>query len=255
MFWSVKPTISEDDVEWQLAAWEWLLDNLGGLSALKAFPSRYPRHADFPKSGLSGHEHVAFMLTYLCGLLGLDVLAYELRRQSEAIDPHLGHLAIVENAPQDPGGTYRTDGNRQVITYHPAIVHDLEQLIAVLVHELCHSILFAIPTRPLDWAENEEFVTDLAVAFFGFGVFGGNQSFQFSQFRDDASGTQGWSTRRLGYLTQNEWGFALALRAALTGDDMAPLQKYASGGLLANVARNRRYLEKNRDRIDQLIRE
>jgi len=253
MFWSPKPTIDVDDVEWQLGAWAWLLDNLGGVSALKTFPSKYPRHADFPRSGLSGREHVAFVLAQICSMLGMDAAAFELHEQEPDIDPNVGHLAVVKNAPQDPAGTYSSDRNRQVITYKPSIVRDLEQLIAVLIHELCHSILFAIPMRPPDWAENEEFVTDLATVFFGFGIFGGNSSFQFAQFRDDASGTQGWSTRRLGYLTQNEWGFALAVRAMLTGEDASPIKQYAGDGLHTNFEKNYKYLSKNRGKLDELF--
>ncbi|WP_267550597.1 hypothetical protein [Rhizobium rhizogenes] len=253
MFWSPKPTISADDEDWQLSAWEWLLENLGGVDALKALTSKYPRHADFPKSGRSGHAHVIFVFSYLCQLLKLDAEGFEIRQQEKAIEPHLGGLALVQNVPQDPGGTYSTANNRHIITYEPGVVRDLEQLIAVLIHEICHSILFSIPTRPPDWAENEEFVTDLATVFFGFGVFGGNQSFQFSQYRDDASGTQGWSTRRLGYLTQNEWGFALAVRAMLTNEDISLTEEYATSGLRANFIRNRRYLAKNRGKIEQRL--
>ncbi|NLR96942.1 hypothetical protein HGP17_08840 [Rhizobium sp. P38BS-XIX] len=255
MFWFSKSTISTDDEDWQLSAWGWLLENLGGLDALKRFTSRYPRHADFPNSGQSGHEHVIFVFSHLCQLLKLDAESFEVREQEEAIEPHLGGLALVQNVPQDPGGTYRAANNRHIITYTPGIVRDLEQLIAVLIHEICHSILFSVPTRPPDWAENEEFMTDLATVFLGFGVFGGNQSFQFSQYRDDASSTQGWSTRRLGYLTQNEWGFALAVRALLTNEDVSPIGQYATSGLRANFTKNRRYLEKNRGKIEQRIQE
>jgi len=253
MFWSLKPTIDADDEDWQLGAWAWLLDNLGGMTALKTLASKYPRHADFPRSGLTGHAHVAFVFSQICTMLEMDAAAFELRQQEAEIDTHVGHLAVVKNAPQDPAGTYSSDGNRQVITYEPGIAGDLERLIAVLVHELCHSILFAIPTRPPDWAENEEFVTDLSTVFFGFGIFGGNQSFQFAQFRDDASGTQGWSTRRIGYLTQNEWGFALAVRTMLTGEDISLVKQYASSGLHANFEKNYKYLAKNRDKLDELF--
>jgi hypothetical protein len=254
MFWSAKPTIDADDEEWQLAAWRWLLDSLGGKAGLKNLPSKYPRQADFPRSGLSGHEHVVFVFAHICQLLSLDATSFELLSQEESIDPHLGHLAVVQNVPRDPAGTYRSDGNRHLITYDPASARDLEQLIAVLIHELCHPLLFSIPTAPPGGPDNEEFATDLATVFLGFGVFGGNQSFQFSQFRDDASGTQGWSTRRIGYLTQNEWGFALAVRAQLTGEDSGLIERYGSSGLYANFKKNYRYLSKNRHKIDELTR-
>ena len=180
-----------DDVEWQLGAWRWLLDNLGGIERLKALPSKYPRQADFPRSGLSGHAHVEFVFAHICRMIDIDAENFELHQQQAAIDTQVGHLAVVKNAPIEPAGTYSTDRNRQIITYEPGAARNLEHMIAVLIHELCHGILFAIPDRPDDWGENEEFVTDLATVFFGFGIFGGNQSFQFNQFRDDSSGTQG----------------------------------------------------------------
>ncbi len=101
----------------------------------------------------------------------------------------------------------------------------------------------------------EEFATDLAVVFFGFGVFGGNPSFQFNQTRDDGQGTQGWSIDRIGYLTQNEWGLALAIRAALTEDDMAPLADHGSIGLLTHFKNNMKYLRKNRKEISHLLKQ
>jgi hypothetical protein len=253
MFWLVKSTLDADDEAWQLATWRWLLDNLGGMERLRALPSKFPRRADFPPSGLTGHEHVVFVFKHICGLLGVEPGAFELRPQDEAIDPHVGHLAIVKNAPQDPAGTYRADGNRHLITYSPALSRDMERLITVLIHELCHPLLFAIPTEPPGGSDNEEFATDLATVFMGFGIFGGNQSFQFSQYRDEASGTQGWSTRRSGYLTQNEWGFGLAVRALLTGEDASQIEKHASDGLAINVRKNLRYLMKNPHMIDDLI--
>ena len=254
MFWSTKPTLSDDDVEWQLSAWAWLLENLGGIDRLKSLPSKYPRQADFPRSGLSRHAHVQFVFSQVCGLLGVDAQKFELRAQEAAIDAQVGHLAIVQNIPRDPAGTYSSRDNRQVVTYEPGIARDLERLIAVLAHELCHDILHSIPTRPDDWAENEEFVTDLATAFFGFGLFGGNQSFQFSQYRDVANGTQGWSARRLGYLTQGEWGFALAVRAMLTGEDIEPIKQYAADALGSHFIKNHRYLLKHRDRLELLAK-
>jgi len=253
MFWQAKPTIDPDDEEWQLGAWAWLLDNLGGIDAIRRHPTRFPRNADFPRSGLSGHAHVEFVFVHLCSLLGLDPAKFELRSQENAINPHLDTFALVQNLPVEPAGTYQLDENREIVTYEPSAARDLEHLISVLAHELCHSILFSIPTRPADWGDNEEFMTDLAVAFHGFGIFSGNQSFQFTQFRDDATGAQGWSTRRLGYLTQNEWGFALAMRAVLTGEDIAPIKECSSPALHTHFKKNLKYLSKNRTKTAALF--
>jgi hypothetical protein len=221
---------------------------------LRDLPTRYPRHQDFPRSGMSGHAHVEFVFAHICRLLDIDPSGFKLRQQEDAIDPHLGNMALVVNAPRDPAGTYSTEANHHLITYDPAAARDLEQLIAILAHEVGHALLNSIEVRPDGWDENEEFATDLAAVFLGFGIFGGNQSFQFAQFRDASTGTEGWATRRLGYLTQNEWGYALALRSHLTGEDISPIEKYSSDSLFANFKKNYRYLSKNREKIAALLK-
>lgn len=252
MFWKISATIDTGDEEWQLETWRWLLDHFGGLEGLRAYPLLFPSHGDFPKSGLSGKAHAGFVLSQVAEKLGIDPAPFELIEQEPDIDPVAAPLAVVQNVPSGPAGTYSAQGNRHRITVSPRQVADLEQLIATLAHEICHPIFFSVPEPPPGGEELEEFATDLAVAFFGFGIFGGNGSFNFQQFRDDGTGTQGWSVQRLGYLTQNEWGYALAVRAHLTGEDIAPIKDHANDGLWLNTKKNFRYLEKNTDKLEPL---
>lgn len=249
MFWTAKPTIEADDEEWQLLAWRWLLDNLGGIDALRSFPTRFPSHRDFPKSGKSGHAHVEFVFEQVTAAMGIDPEPFSLVAQDETVDRMLGPLAVVQNAPNDPAGTYQATDNSHLISYNPETARDLESLIATLVHEVCHAVLFSIPVAPPGDDSAEEFATDLATVFFGFGVFGGNGSFRFKQYHDAATGTQGWSTQRMGYLSQNEWGYALALRACLTGEGTGIVEQYGSSGLVSNFRKNVRYFKKNRNKL------
>lgn len=80
-----------------------------------------------------------------------------------------------------------------------------EALIATLAHELCHIKLLGEKKM----AENDEYMTDLATVFFGFGVFTSNASFQFSQEYDR------WKYSSAGYLKYDEWAYSLALFAFL----------------------------------------
>lgn len=253
MFWKAKSTINADDEGWQLLCWRWLIDNLGGVEALKAFPSLSPTHADFPKTGKTGHEHVEAVCAQIAAYFQVDPDSFSLVAQEDAIDPMLGPLAYVENAPRDPLGTYSVADNRHLITYAPGAARDLEQLIATLAHEICHPILLSIPTEPPGGAECEEYATDLATVFFGFGTFGGNRSFRFSQFREDAQGTQGWSTKRAGYLSQAEWGFAIAVRCQLSGEDPTSVMQHASAGLAAHIKKNVKYLAKHEKILAPLL--
>jgi hypothetical protein len=50
-------------------------------------------------------------------------------------------------------------------------------------------------------------LNDLLTIFLGFGIFTANAAFQFSQYTTNQS--QGWSSKRLGYLSEPMLGYAL----------------------------------------------
>jgi len=253
VFFRAKATIDDDDQEWQLACWQWLFDNLGGTAALRRFRTVLPSHADFPTSGKTGYAHAVHVFAQVVDRFGLDSRHFELREQEAKVDPVLSSLAVVQNAPTAPRGTYTTDdAGRHVVSYSPDTLQDLEALIATFAHEICHSILFGIDTEPPGGAEAEEFATDLATVFFGFGIFGGNGAFRFRQFVDAATNTQGWSTERSGYLTQNEWGYALAVRGLLLDEDIAMIARHCTDGLALNLKKNARFLRNNPERLAAL---
>lgn len=253
MFWRAKPTIDEDEEEWQLQTWEYLLTHLGGLHALGSFHSVRPSHDDFPRTGKSGHDHALAVLTQVATWMRVDLRGFRLVPQDRAVDPKLGAFAIVQNAPVDPAGTYSIDWEEgHTITYEPGRASDLQHLIAVFAHELCHAVLGGVPVPPPGDAELEEPATDLATVFHGFGLFGGNEAFRFVQHTDAATGAQGWSTSSLGYMTQNEWGYALALRALLTADDLDRILSDATPELQTQIRRNTKYLGRNPDILERL---
>ena len=254
MFFKPRATIDDNDLEWQQECWLWLLENFGGQEAMRAHRTVTPSSADFPRSGKTGCDHARHVFNQVAAYFKVDPAGFDLIEQEEDIDPMVAPLAVVHNAPVSPLGTYSADGNRHLITYSPANLRDLEGLIATFAHEICHPLLFSIATAPPGGDEAEEFATDLAMVFFGFGIFGGNQSFQFMQYRDDATGTQGWSTRRAGYLSQNEWGFALAVRALLLEEDVDDILGHCADGLAAHVKKNVRYLAKTPGYLEALVK-
>jgi hypothetical protein len=54
-------------------------------------------------------------------------------------------------------------------------------------------------------------LNDLLIVFLGFGIFTANAAFRFETVSGGKS--HGWSARRLGYLSQEQFGYALALFA------------------------------------------
>lgn len=256
MFFKAKPTIDEDDIEWQIECWKWLIANISGIEIMESRKTLIPSKSDFPKSGKKGHEHAEFVFEQVLKYFNVDIgLPFKLVEQEPSINPVLGPLAVVKDAPTSPLGTYTSSSemNEHLISYAPDNLKNLENLIATFAHEICHPILLSIPTPPPGEPEAEEFATDLAMVMFGFGIFGGNSSFKFSQYTDAATGTQGWSTSRAGYLSQNEWGFAIALRARLINENILELEPYCSDGLFLHIKKNYKYLEKNQKLVDELI--
>ena len=92
-------------------------------------------------------------------------------------------------------------------------------LVAVLAHELGHVILL----RPglVDRKDPDmEPLNDLLTVFLGFGIFTANAAFRFEQHSDNRS--QGWSARRTGYLSEQQFGYSLARFAYERGEKNHP---------------------------------
>jgi hypothetical protein len=106
-------------------------------------------------------------------------------------------------------GTYMEDEDGFFnISIDRALLSDGETLIATVAHELAHVKLLG--EKRIE--ENDEELTDLTTVFFGFGLFNANCSSKFK------SNIGSWGYSALGYLAQNEWGYALAILAYCRGE-------------------------------------
>ncbi len=196
--------------------------------------------------------HVEAVFAQVARCFGVNPKAFDIEVQDADVDPNIAPLGVVQNAPQGPLGTYQPDRNRHLVTVNPKTLKNLEQLISTLAHEICHPILLAIPEEPPGGSDMEEFATDLAMVFFGFGIFGANNALVHNQYRDEATGTQGWSISRSGYLTQNEWGYALAIKTLLMPHTEDDGSSHLVGGALVNYRKNLKYLNRNMDLVQRL---
>jgi hypothetical protein len=97
--------------------------------------------------------------------------------------------------------------DRQIIAINEAELKHPVPLVAVIAHEIGHILLLRPGLVKRDEPDMEH-LNDLLTIFLGFGIFTANAAFQFSQFTSNDS--QGWSTKRLGYLSEPMLGYALA---------------------------------------------
>lgn len=254
MFWfGRKSPVDEETEDWIVACWRWLLDNLNGLEELRRFPLVLPNMAFFPPTRKEGHEKAQHVFQTVAELCGAGAWPFDLVSQEEGFNPNLGPLAVVQNVQPEPAGTfsYRPD-KRLTVSYDPALLERPSNLIATFAHEIAHAIMLGIEQEVPGGLEMEEYATDVATVFLGFGVFGANSAFEFQQFSDVGTGTQGWSVQGTGYLTEAEWAFAIAIFLSLRNESMASVAEWLKPTPGTLLKKAMRYLERHPERLSSL---
>lgn len=227
--------------DWVLETWAWLMANLGGMSKLAEAPLILAHRDFFPPTETVGHERALYVFEQVKHWMRMDGWAADLEpvERLEALQRVGTYAALQRQA--SASGTFRIEEGRVYITYATDLLADPRNLIATLSHELSHYLLATI-RKPIPGGNDlHELATELTVAFTGFGVFGANAAFQFSQHHDSFG--QGWSAQRRGYFSERTWAFALALFAALTGAEIPKDQLKSSVADLTRQAQ--RYLKRN----------
>jgi hypothetical protein len=245
-----KTFLDPDDEDWQLATWGWLLARLGENN-LKRAPLVTTRREFFPPTEATGHARAEHILRCVQKLAGMSDWPCELVAMAERPRTQVSELGVVNiEKGHMPLGTFSRTGNAATIAYDPGTIDSPAILVATLAHELAHYLLHSIPDLPPGQQLMEEFATDLTTVYLGFGLFGANQAFNFSQFRDIYS--QGWRTSGAGYLRERDWALALAVFCALRGEDVAILKPWLKDYLFKDVQSAARYLSKNTQALTKL---
>jgi hypothetical protein len=227
LFGKPKSIISNEDNEWQFATFRWLLGEFAASGCSFQPKLITPTAACFPDVCESPEDVVQRTFGRVRSHAGMDAWPCILQPQEDDVNPHVGHTLLVQGAPSGPAGTFRVEeGGEVIISFNPNLVNNVEALVATFAHELAHYKLATFKTDPPGGHSNEEFATDLAAVFMGFGIFLTNTAFQFDQFVDPQSGTQGWRSSRQGYLSQSELVQALATFVLLFDIDASEPENY-----------------------------
>jgi hypothetical protein len=128
---------------------------------------------------------------------------------------------------------------RQTIAINEAELKDPMALVAVIVHEICHILLLRPGLVKRDDPDMEP-LNDLLTIFLGFGIFTANSAFQFSQYTNNRS--QGWSTKRLGYLSEPMLGYALARFAYERGEQKPSWASFVKSNISPYMKRSLAWL-------------
>jgi hypothetical protein len=128
------------------------------------------------------------------------------------------------------------------ISIEGELLKDPMTLVGVVAHELGHVILL----RPglVDQKDKDmEPLRDLLTVFLGLGIFTANSAFRFKQYSNNS--TQGWSAKKLGYLSEEQYGYALARYAFERGETKPPWIKHLCTNVAGYTKRSLRWLSAN----------
>src|SRR5436309_1202053 len=207
--------ITSEQKEWVEERLLWLREQFGPEPICR--PPLDPTSELLPRKWDRSPQAGADLLKRLCEFMMIDTARLQLEYYSQNETHYLLPAYAGETHRTGPAGLfiYPQDSQRLVIALEESGLNQPSNLAATICHELGHVHLLADGRIPHDTADSEP-LTDLLTVFFGAGIFTANSVFQFSQWQSHSH--QGWSASRLGYLSEEVFGYALACYAWYRGE-------------------------------------
>lgn len=233
------PVEAEDKV-WIEESMLWLVEEFGA-DTLRDCTVVLPTDEFFPDPFSEEEDDVRALVDRVCGYMGVSPERVELKFFTDEDAALRLKMPSCESTRAGIAGHYQKRRGNYVISIESAQARDPTSLVATIAHELGHARLLG-EARLHAGYEDHEPLTDLLTVFLGMGVFTGNAVFSFRQWTDAFS--QGWQTERLGYMSEEMFGYALGLFAWVRGESNPGWSKYLKGNVSAYFKSGHKYLEK-----------
>ena len=239
-----KCPVEAEDKAWIEDSMLWLIEEFG-CDALRNAVVVLPTDEFFPDQFSEDEGAARVLVDRVCGYMGVAPERVELEFFTDQNKELQGNLPAYESSYDGVAGHYRKRRGKFLINIESSQLTDPMFLVATSAHELGHVRLLG-EGRVSAGFEDHEPLTDLLTVFLGLGVFTGNSVYSFKQWTDTFS--QGWQTERRGYMTEEMFGYALALFAWVRGEQRRPAwSKHLRGNVSAYFKNGHRYLEKTGD--------
>jgi hypothetical protein len=196
--------VSEEDQAWIEKSLYWFTTQFG----YDPVQRRTLVPPDFVPAGYTGtDDDIRRLFALACPAMGTSTDRVALRFVGEpALDPEA--YRYVVHRESFAAGVFLNEESGYVIELDREIARDPQMIAATIAHELGHVRLNG--DKGVDPAgEDAERLTDLVTVFFGFGVFNANAAYRISEANSRKS------IRRLGYMDQRMFGYALACYARM----------------------------------------
>lgn len=245
--------ISYDNRIWLEKSFSLLLD-IFDKEKIKQTKILIPLYSNFPIK-YNGDTQTAFdTLKIVAKQMEVEFDEIQLNLYDESVNeistgsPWGGHIFLnFDNNDKGSAGLYwgKQADNKYYIGLERRKLTQPENMVATLAHELAHIKLLG--ENKIE--ANDEKLTDLTTVIFGIGIFNANASFQTFRSIDSS----GW--RKMGYLTQMEWGYALSLLAHIRGEKTPNWIEYLTLNVKGDFTQGQRFIENNKDLILASVRD
>lgn len=217
----------------------WLLENFGEGPLHKK--TRVPDKIDFPITFDGTEKSVKQLLAILCRQMDLNPDEIHIDYYTEgkrSLDA--GASRVFLQGTKQTGGLYwgRAEDNKYHIWLRRDHLKMPEELTATLAHELAHVLLLGQGKLHREYDRDHELLTEMLCVFYGLGIFRANAAFRFNK------GFEGWSWQSAGYLSQQSWGYVLALHAFIRNEENPGWAKFLTANLQKDLARSIHWLSK-----------
>jgi hypothetical protein len=215
--------VSPEEKAWIERRMIWLKEQFGS-EPIRRTPLD-PTSESLPKKWDCSYTAGADLFNRLCTFMLLDASTLHLHLFSKSESHEIDSPSAGYTQSRGPAGVYvqPKDRPKSVIALEEGGLQQPAQLAATICHELAHVHL--IGSKRLKPDENDgEPLTDLLTVYFGAGILTANSAFQFNQWQSGTWG--GWSASRHGYLSEAQFGYALACFSWYRGDLGAHWRKH-----------------------------
>lgn len=239
-----KCPIPEDIRIWMEDAFIWLINQFGEEKVL-SIKTLISSKESFPVEYKGDEKSALEVLSIIAKQMDVDPALIKLEFYKNPITQvyNAGHVLSSQYNEDDaiPSGIYEGKNSDGTFTIYIELneLRDIECLIAIFAHEIAHIKILGENRLK----ENDEYLTDLVTVFFGVGVFNANASFKF--YAD----SQQWQYKKLGYFTQQEWGYALSLYAYVRNEESPGWISFLNPNIKSDFSKSYSYILQNKDKV------
>jgi len=238
-FTAAKCPVDDETKEWIDESFNWLIKELSAETLTEntvVMPT--PEYFPDPLTGKPGD--VRRMLDRICAFMDIDPKEVDVQIFSKEIEAQARRTKVPETLGH-PQFAYKKQKNKYNLRVEAKQAAKADSVVAAIAHELAHVILIGENRLDRTRPDHEE-MADLLTVFYGLGIFTSNAAVELATARNAVY--EGGPHLRAGYMTEEMYGYALALFAHARGESNPKWKKHLHVNVRHYFKQGLKFLEK-----------